>query len=51
MEDVVHIIDVTELDDASRRLGLPNNDLGFYCCRAFTDVFCNPSDFEALPSS
>jgi hypothetical protein len=51
MEDVVKRIDVTEPDDAPRRLGLPNNKLGFYCSRAFTDVFCDPSDFEARASS
>lgn len=51
MGHVVKLIDVTEPDDAPRRLGLPNNKLGFYCGRAFTDVFCSHSDFEALPSS
>lgn len=44
MGHVVKLIDVTEPDDAPRWLG-------FYCGRAFTDVFCSHSDFEALPSS
>jgi hypothetical protein len=51
MENVVRIIDVVEPDDAPRRFGLPNNKLGFYCSRAFSDVFYNPADFKALPSA